>query len=213
MITGLLMHLLHRISRPLRFHRVRGRAPLRINYGCGYSAQPGYVNIDVRWTPAVDLIGDLEWCARAFPGQCDEVYLSHVLEHYRSPGKAGRNGPETVLGAVDAIQRMLKPGGIIRVAVPNFAALAKIYVAGSLPLYPRLLGRICGEQDYPQNRHLCAFDRPFLEWCLAKNGFGEFAEWDPRTLGFNHDASFDELEGLRTSLNLTATKRCAPAGS
>jgi predicted SAM-dependent methyltransferase len=179
---------------------------LKINYGCGQSAQPGYVNVDLRWTRAVDVLGDLEWCARNFTGRCDEVYVSHVLEHYRSPGKAGRNGPETVLGAMRAIHRMLKPGGLIRVAVPDFGALAKIHAEGCLPLYPRLLGRICGEQDYPQNRHLCAFDRAFLEWSLGQTGFGDFAEWDPRTMGFVHDASFDELEGRRTSLNLIARK-------
>jgi len=206
MITDLLMLLAHRVTRPVRLHRVRGRSPLKINYGCGQSAQPGFVNVDLRWTRAIDVLGDLEWCARNLTGRCDEVYVSHVLEHYRSPGKAGRNGPETVLGAMRAIHRMLKPGGLIRVAVPDFGALAKIHAEGCMPLYPRLLGRICGEQDYPQNRHLCAFDRAFLEWSLGQTGFGDFAEWDPRTLGFVHDASFDELEGRRTSLNLIARK-------
>lgn len=206
MITDLLMLLAHRVTRPVRLHRVRGRSPLKINYGCGQSAQPGYVNVDLRWTRAVDVLGDLEWCARNFTGRCDEVYVSHVLEHYRSPGKAGRNGPETVLGAMRAIHRMLKPGGLIRVAVPDFGALAKIHAEGCMPLYPRLLGRICGEQDYPQNRHLCAFDRAFLEWSLGQTGFGDFAEWDPRSMDFVHDASFDELEGRRTSLNLIARK-------
>jgi predicted SAM-dependent methyltransferase len=206
MITALLMFLAHRVTRPVRLHRVRGRSPLKINYGCGQSAQPGYVNVDLRWTRAVDVLGDLEWCARNLTGRCDEVYVSHVLEHYRSPGKAGRNGPETVLGAMRAIHRMLKPGGLIRVAVPDFGALAKIHAEGCMPLYPRLLGRICGEQDYPQNRHLCAFDRAFLEWSLGQTGFGDFAEWDPRSMDFVHDASFDELEGRRTSLNLIARK-------
>ena len=209
MITDLAMLLVHRVSRPVRLHRVRRRTPLKINYGCGQSAQPGYVNVDLRWTRAVDVLGDLEWCARHFTGLCDEVYVSHVLEHYRSPGKAGRNGPETVLGAMRAIHRMLKPGGLIRVAVPDFGAVAKIHAEGRMPLYPRLLGRICGEQDYAQNRHLCAFDRAFLEWCLGQSGFGDFAEWDPRTMGFVHDASFDELEGRRTSLNVTARKLSA----
>lgn len=61
--------------------------PLRINYGCGLLAQPGYVGVDVRWTPAVEVIGDLSWCRRAYAGKADEVYCSHVLEHYRYPGK------------------------------------------------------------------------------------------------------------------------------
>lgn len=180
--------------------------PLRINYGCGLLAQPGYVGVDVRWTPAVEVIGDLSWCRRAYAGKADEVYCSHVLEHYRYPGKEWRSSPETVLGALSDIMGMLKPGGIVRIAVPDFAAIARLYVENAHPYFPVLSGRVNGEQDYAQNRHLCMFDRSFLEKCLSSAGFVDFEVWDPESMGFVKDSSFDCVAGVVTSLNVMARK-------
>jgi predicted SAM-dependent methyltransferase len=155
----------------------------------------------------VDVMGDLEWCARRFAGRCSEVFMSHVLEHYRSPGKGWRTSSDAVPGALSAAARMLRPGGVLRLAVPDFGALAKLYAEGKVPLYPKLLGRLCGEQNYVENLHRCAFDHEFLEHCLKQAGFTEITIWNPRELGFERDASFDEIDGVTTSLNLAARKQ------
>ena len=196
----------HRLLRPFHARRASRLAPLRIYYGCGLTRQPGYLNVDVRWTPAVDLLADLEWCARRFAGQCSEIFMSHVIEHYRSPGKGLRRTPETAIGALVAAARALRPGGIVRIAVPDFEALARLYTNGTLPLFPRLLGRLCGAQNYRENVHRCAFDREFLELCLREAGFERFETWNPTALNLAMDASFDELNGVRTSLNLLGHK-------
>lgn len=182
------------------------KSPVKINYGCGNVKQPGYVNVDVRWTPSVDIIGDLHWCAKNLPGRCDEVYLSHVLEHYAFPGKALRRGSNTVLGALVDIHAMLKRNGIIRVAVPDFEAIARLYFDKKHSLYPRLAGRLCGEQDYPQNLHKSVFDRKYLSYCLESVGFNDINEWRPESMNFMVDASFDTVDGQKTSLNLQAKK-------
>jgi predicted SAM-dependent methyltransferase len=205
--------LLHRILRyrslllrPLHLAKALTRKPLKIYYGCGLINQPGYLNVDVRWTPSVDLLASLEWCSKKFEGSCDEIFLSHVLEHYGSPGRAMRQGPGTVLGALRDINRALRPNGVIRLAVPDFSRLADFYSDGKCPLYPRLLGRLCGEQDYGENAHRCVFDREFLEACLSQTGFYRIEEWDPRKGDFAKDASFDELDGVAMSLNVLARK-------
>lgn len=195
-----------RIERPARLRALRGHRDLKVYYGCGLTRQPGYINVDLRWTPAVDLLGDLEWCAREFAGCCDEVFMSHVLEHYGSPGKAMNERPGTVLDALRAAHRMLASGGALRIAVPDFGALARLHAEGVVSLYPKLLGRIVGAQNYRENVHRCAFDRPFLELCMRYCGFEAFETWDPREMRFEKDASFDEVEGVRTSLNLIARK-------
>jgi predicted SAM-dependent methyltransferase len=185
---------------------LRRAGGVRVYYGCGDVRQPGYVNVDVRWTPAVDLLADLEWCAIHLEDACEEVFMSHVLEHYASPGKAWRGGPRTVAGALCSVGRMLRPGGLIRLAVPDFAALATLYVEGRVPLHPRILGRLVGEQDYPQNSHRCVFDEALLTECLVRAGFGQVERWSCETLGIVPDSSFDVLEGVATSLNLCARK-------
>jgi hypothetical protein len=71
-------------------------------------------------------------------------------------------------------------------------------------LYPKLLGRISGEQEYPENVHKCVFDYDFLEYCLTYGGFEDVQSWDPVEEGFRIDSSFDEINGVNTSLNLKA---------
>ena len=177
---------------------------IKINFGCGKVRQPGYINVDVRNTEAVDVVATLRELSDCLEGQCSEIYLSHVLEHFGAPGKKLRQGDGDVLGVLLLIRKMLIQKGVIRIAVPDFNAICRIYMDGILPLYPKLLGRLCGEQEYPENLHKCMFDREFLEFCLSHCGFENIQNWDPATEGFEKDSSFDELGGICTSLNVTA---------
>ena len=177
---------------------------LKIYYGCGTTRQPGYINVDVRNTHATDIVAGLWELAACLKGCCSEVYLSHVLEHFGSPGKAMRKGKNDVLGAMLSVKKMLKDAGTIRIAVPNFKILCQMYINGEVPLYPKLLGRISGEQEYPENLHRCVFDHEFLEYCLTYCGFEDIQSWDPTKEDFNIDSSFDQINGVNTSLNLKA---------
>jgi len=179
---------------------------IKVNIGCGANRQDGYINIDVRYTRCIDLKADMMWCFKHLKGRCKEVYISHVLEHFEFPGKEMRSHDRTILGFLNNINRMLISSGIIRIAVPDFHALARLYIGKHYPLYPKLLGRLCGEQNYKENLHKCIFDRDFLEMCLLQCGFDQIENWNPRSLNFNKDASFDELLGIQTSLNLQAKK-------
>ena len=180
---------------------------IKIYYGCGTTRQPGYLNADVRKTEATDVVAELPSLSACLKGCCSEVYMSHVLEHFGSPGKKMRKGNNDVLGAMLLVKKMLRPEGTIRVAVPNFGVLCRLYVDEKVPLYPKLLGRICGEQEYPENLHKCVFDREFLEFCLSHCGFADIQQWDPIQEGFNRDSSFDQINGVNASLNLKAVNK------
>lgn len=195
------------LLRPVRVARIRRNcSDLKIYYGCGDISQPGYINVDIRYTRSVDIIGDLAWCSRTFHEACSEVYLSHVLEHYGYPGREKRHNCDSVLNALANVYAMLRPGGIIRVAVPDFAQLCALYQKRIFSLYPRISGRICGEQDYQENLHRCVFDREFLELCLLDTNFIRINEWKALESDLVKDSSFDSLEGFPTSLNLVAEK-------
>jgi hypothetical protein len=73
---------------------------LKIYFGCGTTRQPGYINVDVRKTHATDLVTKLKPISRCLKGYCSEVYMSHVLEHFGSPGKAMRKRDNDVLGSI-----------------------------------------------------------------------------------------------------------------
>ena len=197
------------ILRKIKLKSFLYNGPIKVNIGCGTTRQDGYLNIDVRYTPTIDIKADMAWCFKHLKGKCKEVYISHILEHFESPGKEMRAHGKSVLGFLNSINQLLVPGGIIRIAVPDFHALASLYIEKQYPLYPRLLGRLCGEQNYKKNVHKCLFDRDFLTMCLLKCGFVEIEDWNPYSLGFHKDGSFDELLSIQTSLNLQA-KKCSP---
>jgi predicted SAM-dependent methyltransferase len=202
-----MVNVISKIEEALEFgHKVKlpPEVDLKIYYGCGTTRQPGYVNIDVRNTKAADIVTELSALAVCLKRCCSEVYMSHVLEHFGSPGKAMRKGKNDVLGAVLLLKAMLKDSGTIRIAVPNFKALCQLYISGAVPLYPKILGRISGEQEYEENLHRCVFDYEFLEYCLTYCGFEDVQSWDPIKEGFRSDSSADQVNGVSTSLNVQA---------
>ena len=180
---------------------------IKVYYGCGTTRQPGYINVDVRKTEATDVIAEFGALSVCLKDRCREVYMSHVLEHFGSPGKKMRKGNDDALGAILMAKKMLVTGGTIRIAVPDFRVLCRLYLTENVPLYPKLLGRISGEQEYPENLHKCVFDREFLGFCLSYCGFSEIKEWDPIREGFNRDSSFDQINGVNASLNLKAVNK------
>ena len=208
--SAMLSKLFHYLStttfRNLKLKKLMPQGSIKVNIGCGANRQDGYINIDVRYTPGIDLKADMSWCYKHLKGKCNEVYISHILEHFEYPGKEMRSHDRSILGFLNNINQLLVQGGIIRIAVPDFHALAILYIEKQYPLYPRLLGRLCGEQNYKENMHKCLFDRDFLNMCLLRCGFDQVESWDPNSLNFSKDASYDELLGIKTSLNLMAKK-------
>lgn len=95
------------------------RPPRLLNLGCGGRFHADWVNADMAPAApevlAVDLAGELPFPAASF----DAVYCSHVLEHLR---------PEAVPPLLRRIHGLLRPGGILRVVVPDLEAMARVYL-------------------------------------------------------------------------------------
>jgi len=90
-----------------------------LNLGCGQRFHPDWVNLDLHPTsPSVqqwDLQEELPFPDESF----DVVYHSHVLEHF---SKADG------LQLLNRCRRILKPNGILRVAVPDLERIARLYL-------------------------------------------------------------------------------------
>jgi predicted SAM-dependent methyltransferase len=87
-----------------------------LNLGCGNRYHPAWVNMDLhprgRGVPIYDLAQGIPMDDSSF----DVVYHSHVLEHIPS------------LAALPFIQeccRVLRPGGILRVVVPDLERICQ----------------------------------------------------------------------------------------
>lgn len=92
--------------------RIAGREYLSI--GGGYNIYPGFVNLDYRWHPGVDVTWDIQR-TRKFPYPFHDetfkgIYTEHCLEHIDQAACADN---------LREFMRILRPGGIVRIIVPD----------------------------------------------------------------------------------------------
>lgn len=174
----------------------------RLHIGCGKAYLPGFVNVDIFSSVRADVYADMT--ALPFDRESfDLIYSSHVLEHSHR---------HMVLATLSHWRDLLKPGGILRLAVPDFAKCVEWYMKGSG--LPAITGLLWGGQNHPKNNHFIGFDEETLANALRKAGFTETRRWDWRD---TDHANFDDYsqaylpammkeDGLLMSLNLEAVK-------
>jgi predicted SAM-dependent methyltransferase len=99
--------------------RFREAAPRLLNLGCGARRHPAWTNLD-RTARGPDVRAcDLRYGIPFPDAACAVVYLAHVLEHFtRTDGRA----------LLRECHRVLRPGGLLRVAVPDLETIARLYL-------------------------------------------------------------------------------------
>jgi predicted SAM-dependent methyltransferase len=106
--------------------------------------------------------------------------------------------------------RVLRPGGTLRLSVPDYDKLAAIYADTGDP--DDIVEQLMGGQDNRYNYHYAVFNRRNLTKYLAQAGCVEIREWTP---GTDELTTFDDFSvwhkkiGDREypiSLNLEARK-------
>jgi predicted SAM-dependent methyltransferase len=86
----------------------------KLHLGCGSKHIKNYINIDIRYLPGVDEVDNVRFLRKYKNDSVDEIYASHVLEHF------SRWEYKNVLKRWFDI---LKPGGTLRLAVPDFDSI------------------------------------------------------------------------------------------
>jgi predicted SAM-dependent methyltransferase len=178
---------------------------MKLHLGCGSRYIPGFIHVDAMAAPHVDIVGPVEKLAMA-DNSASLIYASHVLEHF------GRFEYKAVL---QEWFRVLKPGGILRLSVPDFAACAAIYYeCGLADGLSGLVGLVVGGQRDGYDFHKMIFDEDFLRRALLETGFREVRRWDWRA---TEHAGVDDYSqaylphlqketGKQMSLNIEAVK-------
>lgn len=94
-------------------------APRLLNVGCGERFHSDWTNIDLESTDPSVLRHDITKGLPFDDLQYDVVYHSHVLEHL-DPADGDR--------LLEDCYRVLKPGGILRIVIPNLEQIATLYL-------------------------------------------------------------------------------------
>jgi predicted SAM-dependent methyltransferase len=167
-------------------NRYSANAKLKINIGCGLSGTPGWCNIDN--SPTIPLsrlkLGRLLFRTPAWPKDvrrhdvkkglpfADQsvscIYSSHTFEHF--------SWAESLAVAKECF-RVLRPGGVLRVVVPDLRLIAREYLRDSDPMASHrfvdrlLLRHTIHDLFHRGAHHSQMFDESSLIALLRRAGF------------------------------------------
>lgn len=176
---------------------------LLIHLGCGKKIIPGWVNVDI--LPHCDSVvsDDVSTLETFEDNSADEIYACHVLEHF------GRHKTHDVLSIWN---KKLKPGGILRVSVPNFRAICDWYFISNN--INDVLGLLVGGQKDEFDYHKVVFDFHSLANMLRQAGFEDIDYYDWNDLDHSYLDDYSQAylphmqkeSGMLMSLNVIAKK-------
>jgi predicted SAM-dependent methyltransferase len=150
---------------------------LKLNLGCGDNRLDGYENIDlIDGENAYPLLRDKD-CY-------DEIRASHLLEHF---------GFEDVFAVLKDWSDKLKPGGVLKIAVPDFSKIVKDYICGTgKSIQSHVMGGHRDENDH----HKAIFDEAMLSDLMKRAGLVDIKPF----------SDYNDSSSLPCSLNLQGTK-------
>lgn len=170
---------------------------MRLHVGCGNVILKGWVNIDSRELPGVDVVTDGRWCAQYKPETIDAIYACHVIDHFHV---------WEVESVVYRWWRLLIPGGKLFVSTPNWDCIVTHY--DEHRDLEALAGCLYARQDYATNVRKCMFNARTLWALLQRIGFVSMQVvdvWPSGPVGV-HDCSQYLLGEKFLSLNVIAQK-------
>jgi predicted SAM-dependent methyltransferase len=147
-----------RVTDTEKLRRMQGN--LRLNVGAGHIVRDGYLNVDSRELPGIDIVADV----RDLPfdeAEVTEIYSSHVLEHFPVEELRRVVLPEWV--------SLLEDGGKLVSVVPDVETMVAERAAGRMPFEDFVLV-MYGGQEYEGDFHFSGFSKETLTQLLEEAG-------------------------------------------
>jgi SAM-dependent methyltransferase len=143
----------------------------RLNWGCGGYAEPGWINSDRKEGPGVLACDILD----GLPLEDDSI--DYVVSIHALPELS----PDQLVSALQELRRVLRPGGVLRLALPDLIKGVEAYLRGDRDYFlvpDEDAGSIGGKLVtqllwYGYSRSL--FTADFVEEPLRNAGFGTVA--------------------------------------
>lgn len=137
---------------------------IRLNLGCGHVPLDGYLNVDRRALPGVDIVAEID----ALPfekNQVAEISSAHMLEHFPQE--------ELRRNLLPYWFSLLKSGGKFRAIVPDAEGMIQAYHSNEYT-FDRLREVTFGGQDYDGDFHYNMMTTESLRTLLEEAGFSGF---------------------------------------
>jgi len=178
----------------------QGRTPLHLHVG-GKQVREGWKILNIQKGPHVDYVGDLADLTAFGDNSVDEVYASHVLEHL--------DYVKELPAALAGLFRILRPGGRVKLSVPDLETLAGIMADKTIEPDTKYMAMrmMFGGQTDPYDFHKVGLSWTFMQSFLARAGFVDIERVD--RLGPFNDSSTTRLADRYISLNVVARKPAA----
>jgi predicted SAM-dependent methyltransferase len=162
----------------------------------------GFLTVDINSCHDVDIVADVMDLNMIGSDAVEEICASHILEHLAWP---------LAYKALAEWARVLRPGGRLRVAVPDLAALGAMLAEGQNVWTATALLYGVGRLENQLEAHQYGYTRLMLTSILRSLGFSNFDWWKQdmpdASNGWMHD---DESGRIAISLNLAADKTGVP---
>ncbi|MBS3029883.1 MAG: methyltransferase domain-containing protein [Dolichospermum sp. DET50] len=186
--------------RPISAKNKNGEIYLHL--GCGSINNPDFINVDGMPFPHVHYVREINDLSPFKNESIDLIYASHCLEHFSHI---------QISSILSEWFEKLKPGGILRLSVPDFDQLIHIYLENNKDV-SLILSPLMGGQSNKFDFHKIVFNCGNLKQLLINAGFHEVREWHP---SFCNPGDFDDWSNRQlfingkyysVSLNLEAVK-------
>lgn len=189
-------------------YKVLNQKPLNLNLGCGSRERiPGFVNIDIVRNKNVDIASDIRRLPMVHTNSVDLIYASHLISYFDN---------EEIKYVLKEWRRVLKIGGVLRLATPDFEKIAQLYNISKFKL-DDFIGPLYGRLPIGHNKfiyHKNIYDFKTLEALLNEQGFNFVKRYDWRkTIHKDYDdwsqsylPHMDKKNGVLMSLNLECVK-------
>ena len=136
---------------------------LRLNLGAGHVLEAGYVNVDLRELPGIDIVAGIDDLPIG-PESVAEIASSHLLEHFPLEQLRRKLLPYWF--------GLLRPGGTFRAVVPDLDEMSRAYARGDTT-FEVFRAVTYGGQEYDGDFHFNAFTPESLGELFIEAGFSD----------------------------------------
>jgi predicted SAM-dependent methyltransferase/tetratricopeptide (TPR) repeat protein len=137
------------------------KAGIQLNLGCGHIMLDGYLNVDRRDLPGVDILAEADSLPFG-PNEVSAIHSAHLLEHFPQEAMRRRLLPYWF--------NLMKPGGRLTAVVPDGAAMLAYAGSGDYK-FEEFREVLFGAQDYIGDYHYAMYTPDSLTDLLREVGF------------------------------------------